>query len=140
MYIRCSGGTYIRSLIRDIGKKLTEYYKKPVPCMMWELVRTNSNGFSIDNSYELKEIEEMIKRKDYSFIIPPEEVFRNYLTLIYPKEHIIKGQLSTKIINVYSDLIQRNIGKLITLRDNNYKIWSICEIKSSNKLSIIWQK
>ena len=45
-----SKGTYIRSLIRDIGKKLNTY------CTMSELRRTSQAGISIDNSYSLDDI------------------------------------------------------------------------------------
>lgn len=46
-----SKGTYIRSLIRDIGKKLNTY-----ACMK-ELTRIKQGNFTIDNSYTLKDIE-----------------------------------------------------------------------------------
>ena len=51
--IKCtvSKGTYIRSLIRDIGNKLN------VPAVMNSLVRTRVGKFSIDNSYTLNDIE-----------------------------------------------------------------------------------
>ena len=51
--IKCtvSKGTYIRSLIRDIGNKLN------VPAVMNSLVRTKVGKFSIDNSYTINDIE-----------------------------------------------------------------------------------
>lgn len=50
--IKCdvSKGTYIRSLIRDIGDKLG------YPAVMNSLVRTKQGGFSIDNCYSLDDI------------------------------------------------------------------------------------
>ena len=51
--IKCSvsKGTYIRSLIRDIGKELK------VPAVMNNLVRTRQGNFTIDNSYTLDDID-----------------------------------------------------------------------------------
>ena len=51
--IKCtvSKGTYIRSLIRDIGKELC------IPCVMEELERTRQGLFSIDDAYTMEEIE-----------------------------------------------------------------------------------
>ena len=50
--IKCavSKGTYIRSLVRDIGDKLS------VPAVMKSLTRTRIGNFSIDNSYTLDNI------------------------------------------------------------------------------------
>lgn len=63
--VKCSGGTYIRSLVRDIGIKLSEYYKKSVPTMMWELLRINSNGFNINESFTI----EYYNDNDYYYYI-----------------------------------------------------------------------
>ncbi len=50
--IKCnvSKGTYIRSLVRDIGFKLG------IPSVMSSLVRTKQGNFSIENSYSLDDI------------------------------------------------------------------------------------
>jgi len=60
--VSVSKGTYIRSLIRDIGKKLGTY-----ACMS-ELIRTKQGIFNINNSYSLKDIEngnyELVNIKD----------------------------------------------------------------------------
>lgn len=45
-----STGTYIRSLVRDIGRKLN------VPAVMNNLVRTSINNITIDDSYSLDDI------------------------------------------------------------------------------------
>lgn len=67
--IKCmvSKGTYIRSLIRDIGVKLGTY------ATMTSLVRTKQGMFSIENSYKL----DGIKNGDYK-LISIEEVFKEY--------------------------------------------------------------
>lgn len=49
--VKVSKGTYIRSLIRDIG------YKLNTCACMTELTRTKQGNFNIENSYSLKDIE-----------------------------------------------------------------------------------
>lgn len=58
--IRChvSKGTYIRSLVRDIGKQLG------VPAVMNSLVRTKLGNFSLDEAYSI----DNIKNGNYNFI------------------------------------------------------------------------
>lgn len=62
---------------------------------------------------------------------------------------IKKSDRGRKSISVFSDIIKRNINQVVTLRDSiifilslfldNYNIWSICNIKSENKVDIIWE-
>jgi len=60
--VKVSKGTYIRSLVRDIGHKLNT-----CACMT-ELTRTKQGNFNIENSYTLKDIEndnyQLLKIKD----------------------------------------------------------------------------
>lgn len=50
--VKCSKGTYIRTLCVDIGKKLG------YPAHMSSLVRTQSGIFSLENSFTLEEVEQ----------------------------------------------------------------------------------
>lgn len=52
-----SKGTYIRSLIRDIGEKLE------LPCCMQNLLRTRQGNFTLDDSILLEEVENGITLK-----------------------------------------------------------------------------
>lgn len=52
LHIECSGGTYIRSLVRDIGRVLG------ARATMSFLVRTRSGDFIIENAVTLEQIEE----------------------------------------------------------------------------------
>lgn len=54
MDVTCSAGTYIRSLCDDIGHKLG------CGAVMTELRRTSANGFSIENSVTLEELETLV--------------------------------------------------------------------------------
>ena len=62
-----SKGTYIRSLINDIGKKLNTY------ATMAELKRTKQGNFSIEDSYTLDDIE----NNNYK-LLTYEDIFNDY--------------------------------------------------------------
>ncbi|NOH14994.1 tRNA pseudouridine(55) synthase TruB [Clostridium cochlearium] len=67
--VNCSKGTYIRSLCYDIGNKLG------IGATMWELERTKTGEFSIENSIKLEDLnEENIEE----FIIPTEKALNKY--------------------------------------------------------------
>lgn len=64
--IKCGGGTYIRSIVRDISNKLGCYG------VMTKLVRLKSGAFDLENSYT---IEELMSKKDFTqVLIKPEDV------------------------------------------------------------------
>lgn len=66
--VSCGKGTYIRSLIADIGDKLG--------CMaaMEKLTRTKVNEFTIDNAFTLSKIEELMKNGNIDEYIKPVDV------------------------------------------------------------------
>ncbi len=83
--VLCSKGTYIRSLIDDIGTKLS------CGAAMTELIRNGCAGFSttsekIISIAELKNKEETLKDK----IISLKEMFENYPSVILTEEEEIK--------------------------------------------------
>lgn len=63
--VSVSKGTYIRSLIRDIGIKIN------IPCVMRELQRTKQGNFKLEDSYTLDEI----KSNKYKFISIKDALF-----------------------------------------------------------------
>lgn len=82
MDVTCSAGTYIRSLCDDIGKVLG------CGAVMTELRRTEANGFSIDSSVTLEELEKLvIENKLESVITPIEKAL-----LSYPEITVTKPQ------------------------------------------------
>ncbi len=69
--IKCSKGTYVRSLVNDLGEKLD------CPATMTYLRRTASSGFDITQAVKLKEIEENLK-KATELIQPIDAFFKEY--------------------------------------------------------------
>ena len=73
MDITCSAGTYIRSLASDIGEKLGS------GACLTSLCRTAANGFGLERSLTLDEIERNIKDGSIErFILPVEDALSSY--------------------------------------------------------------
>ena len=86
-----SKGTFIRSLIRDIGSYLGTY------ATMTKLVRTQQGNNRIENSYTLKEI----KNGDFK-LVTIDEVFKDYPIIDVNEElykKIIHGQEFVNVLN-----------------------------------------
>ena len=100
--VKCSKGTYIRTLCEDIAEKLnTVGYTK-------ELNRISVGEFNIENSLTVKELESSIEKNDFSMIIKIEDL------LNFPKIDLKKKDLD-KYLN----------GVKITINSDNgpYKIY-----------------
>lgn len=67
--VSCSAGTYIRSLVSDIGEALG------VGAVMTSLVRTRSCGFSIEECTPLSELRQMSPEELKGRLFPVERVF-----------------------------------------------------------------
>jgi len=96
--VKCSKGTYIRSLCHDIGQFLG------CGACMTSLVRTASSVFKIENALTLSEIEEKVKINGPSSVLaPPDTVFECYDRITVTdivKERLLNGALSRVNENV----------------------------------------
>ncbi len=80
--VECSAGTYIRSLIDDIGRDLG------CGAVMTALRRTAANGFSIENCVTLDELQNAVnENRQNEYITPVEKCFD-----IYPDITVTEGQ------------------------------------------------
>ncbi len=82
MDVTCSAGTYIRSLCDDIGKELG------CGAVMTELRRTEANGFSIENSVTLEELEKLVSENNAQSVITSVEK----ALMSYPEITVTKPQ------------------------------------------------
>ena len=78
--IHCSKGTYIRTIISDIGKKLG------VGAVMSSLCRTMSGGFSLDDCIGIDEIRNSTAEDLRKIIIPTERIYSCYDELVLDKK------------------------------------------------------
>lgn len=79
IHVRCSKGTYIRTLCEDIGIKLG------CGACMEKLLRTRVSEFTLETALRLSEIEKYAAEEDFSFVRPVDSVFLNY-----PKAEALK--------------------------------------------------
>lgn len=103
LYISCSKGTYIRTIISDIGDKLG--------CggIMTSLVRLSSGGFTLEDCYGLEQIQQA---KDSGcvekLILPIERVFSKL-----PKLRL--GEVQTRM---YRNGVKLDISRIYNIRDD----------------------
>lgn len=81
--ITCSKGTYVRSLVNDLGEKLDE------PAVMTYLRRVASSGFDISQAVKLSEIEAN-PEKASELIQPIDAFFKDYETIDLPEGKWLK--------------------------------------------------
>jgi tRNA pseudouridine55 synthase len=98
-----SKGTYIRSLIYDIGEILETY------AVMTSLRRTQVGEYTLERAYTLEDIEAMVENNDYSFFKSIEDTF------CYPKIEI-SGDKNIVLFNNGNTLISNE-------KDGRYRVY-----------------
>ena len=76
--VHCSKGTYIRTLIADIGNKIG------TGAVMKTLERTEASGFSLSDAYTLDELESMSDTERSEKVLPIESIFRTEREITLP--------------------------------------------------------
>ena len=112
--VKCSKGTYIRSLCEDIARKIgTVGYMK-------ELIRLKVGTFDINNSITIEELEKKPKNQEYldKKIISIEEVFSQKNKIVLNEEKIKLFLNGVKLTKKLEDGIYR-------IYDNNKKFIGI---------------
>ena len=122
-YIRveCSRGTYIRSLIRDIGRELG------TDAVMSYLVRTNSGEFSITDACNIQEIKGLDSNEIKDLIVPIDSKINYMGSILLEDSDSIKFQNGGKVS-------LRNIKRDVSdLSSDDYKINIYLIYRSSDK-------
>lgn len=111
--IKCGGGTYIRSIVRDMAALLNCYGT------MTKLVRTKSGKFYINNSVT---IDELMAAEDASkYVIKPETV------LDYPEVRLSKNA-AKRLIDGLFDKYDLSDGLYKVFNEDEF--WGVGEVKS----------
>lgn len=109
MRVKCSKGTYIRTLCQDIGEKLG------CGACMESLLRTRVSEFSLENAMKLSEIETLVKKEEFSFVHSVDSVFLQY-------EKAVVDEKFHKILyngnRIEPEMLKENLtdGELKTIR------------------------
>ena len=113
-----SKGTYIRSLIRDIGEKLN------IPCSMEELRRTRQDGFTLDDAITIDDL-----RNNRIKLIPLETALKDML--IVDVDDYIENKINHGAIlrNLYDK-------DLIAYRNKNHEIIAIYEVYKKDNTKV----
>ncbi|MGM0507772.1 MAG: tRNA pseudouridine(55) synthase TruB [Fusobacteriota bacterium] len=123
-----SKGTYIRTLINDIGKDLKTY------ATMTDLVRTRVGGYKLEDTFTLKELEEMKEKNDFSFIKSIEESFSNLkrLNLETQRDKKLFKNGNTVVIKkedgkyrIYEKDVFLGLGQVVENRLKGYKYFIV---------------
>ncbi len=115
-----SKGTYIRSLIRDIGYRLETYG------VMCELRRTKLGSFSIQNAHRLEKIEDDIILQDFTSC------------LVYDKKEITEEEL--QIVKYRNELYLSSCAEYVLLTYQNQNVFLYVKNKERYKPFLIIDK
>lgn len=120
--VKCSSGTYIRTLCADIGKSLG--------CggVMAALERTNAGGFDIGRSVTIECLEKLSEEEREALLIPTEALFGDLKKVILPPFY---ERLCRSGCEIYQSKIKTDhtVGERVSLYSENTGFFGIGEIK-----------
>ncbi len=112
MEVRCSKGTYIRSLCYDLGKRLGTC------ATMAALVRTQSGPFLLDDAVTPEQVEEAAKIGNIAgILLPPETVLSAYRAVIVPAHAVSRIKNGLRMRPQQLGICEAKIGELFCLYD-----------------------
>ncbi len=110
--VKCSKGTYIRTLCADIGKKLG------IGGVMKTLSRASASGFTLSEAHTIGELEEMSKAEREALVLPVERVFQKYPEVTLSD---FFSRLAHSGLEIYLHKIKMtaNVGEVFRIKDKN---------------------
>ncbi len=130
IYVECSTGTYIRTLIADIGEKLN------CGAVMTDLRRVKANGFTIQQTVTLEQLEKAASEGEVSnLLIPVESAYNSY-------ESLTVTEAQAKRFSNGGDLLTERLKNckgngLYKILDPNEKFLGLGEIDGGNSLKVV---
>ncbi|MCD7740416.1 MAG: tRNA pseudouridine(55) synthase TruB [Candidatus Gastranaerophilales bacterium] len=114
--ISCSKGTYIRTIVNDIGEELK------CGAVMYELIRTKSSSMNIEDALELND--ELTKEKIIKNIIPPQSILNMQKIEITENDYkrVINGSKFKNIYNAKNEILLIKNGNIVAVAfaDNDF--------------------
>ena len=112
MHVKCSKGTYIRTLCADIGAYLG------CGAAMSALLRTQSGNFSLDSSYTISELEEISYEERCALLKPTESLFEDCERVTLPDFY---ARLARSGCEIYQSKIKTDFktGQFVSVYDKN---------------------
>ena len=132
--VDCSKGTYIRSLINDIGIKLN------CGAIMDGLIRTKSGEFNIKNAYTLNELDNYyMEGKLENVVLPLDYIYKDYKKIVLHERNeqfVLKGiPIDCKKGNLY--LNENEVYRVYGMNENFLCISKACLVNGDMKLKMI---
>lgn len=111
--VTCSKGTYIRTLIYDLGEQLQ------IGATMTELERTNVEPFSIDTALTLDQIRELVANEQFESVVTQiDSMFQSYPAILVSTNYDITlyngNKLPTRLIE--------DMGRTLVI-DEKYRVY-----------------
>ena len=121
--VKCSSGTYIRTLCADIGADLG--------CggVMATLERVETGGFSLVDSYTLEEIECLGEDARINLLLPAEDLFRELPSVRMPAFY---ERLSRSGCEIYQSKIKTQFaeGERVRMCDESGEFYALGEVRN----------
>lgn len=129
LMVACSKGTYIRTIIDDIGAKLE------VGAVMTDLNRTKACGYSVEDAVTLDEVKTLCENGDIrSKIAPTETLFQSYGYLVVSdaqaKRFSNGGQLDTN--RTYLEKLNPNEGDIFRVKSKQGEFLGLGIVQGEN--------
>jgi tRNA pseudouridine55 synthase len=133
MRVACSKGTYIRTLIHDLGLELG------FGAVMFGLQRTISNGFTLEDCHTLETLRAVYARnpeKLAELLMPLDTLFKNYPIADLDEEqtHLFKNGA---VLNADLVRFERVYDGIYRINDHNGRILALGKIERDHSISII---
>ena len=126
--VRCSKGTYIRTLCADIGTKLG--------CggVMCSLRRAGSGNFTLDTAYTIEALEAMTDEERLSCLMPTEALFSDLEKLVLPAfyERLADNGQPIHLKKLYRgkyDESRYTLGQRMTIIGENKGFFALGEVR-----------
>ena len=128
--VRCSKGTYIRTLCADIGAKLG--------CggVMSSLRRAGSGNFTLENAYTIEALEAMTDEERLACLLPTEALFADLEMLVLPAfyERLADNGQPIHLKRLYRGKYEASryfVGQRMTIIGENKGFFALGEVKEA---------
>jgi len=122
--VRCSKGTYIRTLCVDIGRALG------YPAAMGELVRTSTGLISLDQCLELRQIEEAAANQTLDrYIIPTDRAVGHFPACIVPGRYAEAALNGRKVPVGANETLSAEENQLVRLYSDDGRFLGIFRLQ-----------
>jgi len=127
VFIRCGKGVYIRQLAYDIGERLG--------CggTLWDLVRTQACGFTLDEAVTLEELKDMTLEERQRLVIPMAQAMKDVPALVLAGRLRWWVTMGNPLVTTPAELGLDSIeeGDLVKLLDQEGELVAVGEMKLS---------